>query len=421
MELNKQVCLMLEVVFNSIKFQGHFDRNALKQMLAVIHRLSNQGYNDIMLDFKQLTGGFARDLVPLAAVCRTKLHNGVDVLLELPVDSKLARLFNNSNWSYLIDPRTHQESQFCPENHLPALTYSDSDGHSRQVDQIMELLLRQLKLGRDQLAALEWAVNEITDNVLNHAQSPIGGIVQTSVDKKRNLLEFVVCDTGVSIPKTLQEGHAHITSDTEALDRAIREGVTRNTVTNMGNGLFGAYRIAQLSKGFFSIYSRHATLEYSEKNGLQVRRDIIPYPGTVVNSAIRLNNPELLREALQFKGEVYVPSYSYVDRIVDQNEILLNLKTESSSFGSRVAGQGIKNKIANLMASGCQRIVLDLSDVPLISSSYADEVFGKVFSELGPLTYMSKIQITGTNRVVSQLIERAIAQRMALLASPRIS
>jgi hypothetical protein len=33
-------------------------------------------------------------------------------------------------------------------------------------------------LDRRELAALEWSVNEITDNVLVHSQSPVGGLEQ---------------------------------------------------------------------------------------------------------------------------------------------------------------------------------------------------------------------------------------------------
>jgi anti-sigma regulatory factor (Ser/Thr protein kinase) len=43
----------------------------------------------------------------------------------------------------------------------------------------MEVLMETIKVQeRQQLKALEWALNEITDNVLNHAESPTGGIVQ---------------------------------------------------------------------------------------------------------------------------------------------------------------------------------------------------------------------------------------------------
>jgi hypothetical protein len=55
-----------------------------------------------------------------------------------------------------------------------------------------------------------------------------------------------------------------------------------------------------------------------------------------------------------------------------------------------------------------------LDDVALISSSFADEVFGKLFAQLGPTTFMNRIKISGGNTVVRQLIDRAITQQLAI-------
>ena len=157
------------------------------------------------------------------------------------------------------------------------------------------------------MAALEWAINEITDNVLNHASSPIGGLVQLTTKSKSNIVEFAVCDAGVGIPKTLREGHADLTTDVIALDRAIREGVTRNRTTNMGNGLFGSFRLAQLSDGYFSIYSGYALLNFTRKSGLRVSHQAIPYSGTAIVCGVK---PDILAEALSFRGERYTPGRS---------------------------------------------------------------------------------------------------------------
>lgn len=411
---------MLDSNLNNLRLSGPFNRDVLRRTLAAIHNLTKQGYTQVNLDLTEMTAAFAAEMLPLAAFCRAKLLEGVDTMLELPQDLKLARLFNNCNWSNLMDPRGHAESTYRPDSHLPALSYNDSQAHFRVVDEIMELLLRQLDgFTRDQLAALEWAINEITDNVLNHAASPIGGVVQVSINKKKRLLELVVCDVGASIPGTLRPAHPSLSSDAEALDRAIREGVTRNPSTNQGNGLFGSYRISQLSKGHFFIYSRYATLEYRERSGLHVGKSDVPFPGTVVVCAVNLANPDVLLDALSFNGEQHSPGNSYVDRVVDVDEVSLRLKDECHSFGSREVGRGFRSKLLTLARSSSGKIVLDLSDVPLISSSFADEVFGKVFSELGPMGFMSRIQVIGSSKIVRQLIDRAIAQRMAAIVKPQ--
>ena len=48
----------------------------------------------------------------------------------------------------------------------------------------------------------------------------------------------------------------------------------------------------------------------------------------------------------------------------------------------------------------------------LVLSSYADEVFGKLFIELGPVEFMKKVELKNLDPLVKGLIDRAIMQRM---------
>ena len=91
---------------------------------------------------------------------------------------------------------------------------------------------------RADLRAIEWAINEITANVINHSRSPVGGFVQvTNFPGVSRRVEFAVCDAGIGIPETLRATHPNLPTDQEALDRAIREGVTRDKDIGQGNGL----------------------------------------------------------------------------------------------------------------------------------------------------------------------------------------
>jgi hypothetical protein len=58
-----------------------------------------------------------------------------------------------------------------------------------------------------------------------------------------------------------------------------------------------------------------------------------------------------------------------------------------------------------------RRIIADMSDIPIVSSSFADEVFGKLFKELGPLKFMQAVDVRGVSGTVRSLIDRAIMQR----------
>lgn len=144
---------------------------------------------------------------------------------------------------------------------------------------------------------------EITDNVLTHARTETGGLVQvTTFERTSRRVEFVVCDAGATIPATLRETHGEINSDTQALERAIREGITRDKSIGQGNGLFGTFQVCQLSKGSFHVHSRHANLSYDEHRGLHVKTEQIPYSGTLVVAMVDCSRPGVLQEALRFGG-----------------------------------------------------------------------------------------------------------------------
>ncbi|WP_420636428.1 STAS-like domain-containing protein [Candidatus Palauibacter sp.] len=90
----------------------------------------------------------------------------------------------------------------------------------------------------------------------------------------------------------------------------------------------------------------------------------------------------------------------------------MKLAEEADSFGARRAGAPLRAKLRNIVKmSGGRRVVVDFSDVPLVSSSFADEVFGKLLVEVGPLQFMQTITLQGMSRIVSELVDRAMRQR----------
>jgi anti-sigma regulatory factor (Ser/Thr protein kinase) len=294
----------------------------------------------------------------------------------------------------------------------------DSEAQKKAVDRIVDGILGATpELDRQGLAALEWSVNEITDNVLVHSQSLVGGLVQMSMFQRLSRrIEYIVVDAGLGIPRTLRQTHPSLSSDTAALERAIREGVTRDEDLGQGNGLFGCYQISSTSGGFFHLQSGRAKLVHTRSKGLQVSTENVPFEGTLVAAQINFSDPHLLAEALKFGGRLHVPM-DFVEVHYEKEgsgDVQFSLKNEASSFGSRLAGTPVRNKLLNLvrMCPG-QRILVEFEDVSLVSSSFADEVFGKLFVELGPVTFAQRFEFRHMAPIIQQLIDRAVAQRMS--------
>ncbi len=391
-------------------------------LLSELHQaITIRGCSEIVLNLKRCTSAFQSSMLLLCAQILAYRQEGIAFSLIAPDNEVLRSLFRNTNWGHYIDPEQFAPSTFRGYSKIPATQYRNPDEQKEAVDKIVRVLLGAIPdLHRLDFAAFEWSINEITDNVLVHARSPVGGLVQVSTFQKSvKRVQFVVADAGVGIPSTLREGQPGLTSDSEALDKAIRAGVTRDKKLGQGNGLFGSYEICTKCNGDFEVHSGHASLVFisKKKKMLDIKDVPIPCSGTLVVATIDFSNPELLADALQFQGRKHAP----VDFVETEYEkasdgnIRFHLISECTSFGSRMAGKPVRIKLSNLYRmSGTGKIFIDMSRVPIMSSSFADEVFGKLFLELGAVEFMQRFALINAMDTVRQLIDKAITQRVSV-------
>jgi anti-sigma regulatory factor (Ser/Thr protein kinase) len=404
---------------NVVIFAGEFGRSDVHNPLACIHHATRVlGYSDVTLDFSACSAAFAPPMLALCAQVMRLRESGTNFDVVLPEDKEKRRLFENTNWAHFLEPGRFQPSAFRGHSQVAATQFKTPNDQNNAVNRIVDAILGAIPdIERSDFAALEWSINEITDNVIVHAESAIGGLVQVSTFRKRQkVVEYIVADAGLGVPATLRSGYPQMSSDTEALDRAIREGVTRDKALGQGNGLFGSYQICSHSGGRFQIESGHAKLEYTPNRGLSISSERVPIAGTLIIAQIDFSSPRLLAEALRFAGKVHKP-VDYIEtryELHDSDDLAFVLKEEAGTFGSRLAGTPVRNRLLNLlrMCPG-QRIRVDCADIPLVSSSFADEVFGKLFVELGPLRFMQRIALVGVEPTVRHLIDKAISQRVA--------
>ena len=287
---------MIRTDSNRIIFEGNLSSGSKSAIACLFNLVNKQGYTDVVLDFSSTTYVDASFMLPILSYVEYYRLNGTDLQYVSPADTRLSRLFSNANWAHFLDPFNHECNFGRRLNNLPVVKFVDGDAQHDAVNRAMEILMETIKVAdRKQLKALEWALNEITDNVLNHAESPIGGFVQIQSFPLRKRVSFNVVDAGLGIPQTLRHALPKLTSDAEALDRAIREGVTRDKISNQGNGLFGTFKCCEVSRGQFYIRSNSAVLEYGAK-GLRVANDSVPFRGTYICATINYDTENSARE-----------------------------------------------------------------------------------------------------------------------------
>lgn len=400
---------------NQIIAKGPVRHGDLRILCSTLHKTINeQKWPDVMLDFSMCDGVTEAVMLPLMPIIADYRKKGTGFQLIEPQDDKLRRLFLNANWAYYIDPDKYDRNPH-EGGHVPALRFGDDETSAAGeiLTKVMNLILGQLETERATLKAVEWALWEIMDNVVNHSQSPVGGFVQATAYKKTNRVEFVVADAGIGIPGSMNMFDDHA----QAIRKAINEGVTRDKNQNAGNGLYGSYRVATLSGGQFEINSLKGSLFCKENEGKIVNRENpVLYGGTSVRCGIDVSDPELLGKALEFKGRLHDPPYDYIERKFEneEGELIFNVKDEAQrDTGSRQGGKRIRGMIENLLREH-RPVIIDFDGVGVVSSSFADEVFGRLFVEMGPRAFMTRIQMRNVDPTVEGLIDRAIMQRTRL-------
>ena len=403
---------------NRITIAGDFGIQDVRKVFAVIHETVNtRGHTDIDLDFTNCTAAFSGAMLPLCAHVMSLREARIDFQLRLPRDERVSRLFESTAWAHFLCPRDHEYPRRKNlARQVPAACYSTHEDQESLLNELLEKLLSVIpNFNRSAFAAVEWALNEISDNVLNHSGSSIGGLLQLSVfDLARHRVEFTISDAGKGVPETLRTAKPEIESDVDALLEAVKSGVTRNSADFQGNGLYGTLEICRVGGGKFSLNAGNAALICSQQT-VSARRESVPFTGTTVDALIDFSEPALLERALAIDGRIHEP-VDYIELRYEQDDlrsIPFKLSEQAFSFRSRPAGKPIRVKLANIIqACPGQTVFIDFTGISVVSSSFADEVFGKIFVELGPMRFMQTIRLINVSPTVQALIDRAITQRM---------
>lgn len=371
-----------------ITISGTFGAQDVRRVFAAIHdAIEKRGYTEIELDFSRCESAFSSAMLPLCAHALNLRSNRIDARIVLPTNDRLARLFVNTGWAHFLCPRDFdQPKRDNFSRQFPATIYSTHEQQDKLLNELLEKLLAVIpNFNRAAFAAVEWALCEITDNVTNHSQSQIGGLLQLSVfDIARKKVEFTVSDAGLGVSHTLRAAKPEISSDIDALLQSVRSGVTRNAVDFQGNGLYGTLEICRAGNGKFTLNSGHAAL-ICMNGAVNAKYESIPFVGTTIDAHIDFSEPLLLEKALAVNGAIHKP-VDYIELRYEQDDlrtIPFKVKEQALSFRSRPAGRPMRTKLANLIAN-CpgQLLFVDFENITVVSSSFADEVFGKLFVEL---------------------------------------
>ncbi len=374
-----------------------------------------RGFEKISLNFERVLKCFPDTMLPLIAFLIRYQNEGVRFNLISPRDASLEATFVSANWCHLIDPKKFKSFEDIRRGRFSARRFVDPAEQHDVVNGVIDRMLRTTTfLERPHLRALEWAINEITDNVLQHSKTTLGGVIQLTLKPNAKEIEFIISDCGIGIPYSLREGLANSWSDSRALEESVKEGVTSGA--GQGNGLFGSIQIAAESGGAFSINSGSAYLMLSRDGRTKISTGPTVWPGTSIDCSINYSKPLVLERALRFNNTPHVPRDLLDSKYeAEEDDLTFELRNETSSIGSRVAGFEARRKLENLIQFiRPNRVVLDCSQLSIMSSSFADEFFAKLVVKYGEAGFSNLFRVSDLHDTNFLIIDRSVRQRIGV-------
>ena len=92
---------------------------------------------------------------------------------------------------------------------------------------------------------------------------------------------------------------------------------------------------------------------------------------------------------------------------------MVSLQEDCVGTGTRIAAQKFKNQIFNAWNEEKKKVVLDFTGINVVSSSFADELIGKIVAEKGFIYFSHYFEIRNLSEFNISVINRSVEQRMA--------
>ena len=356
---------------------------------------------------------FPAACVPICGIITTLKQQGKNIKIHC----------NPQSFLYNI----HFDQPYKVDEHLDSLAFpfakiwrfSTFDEVTKLVDAYLEEIESTVNCSKGLIEGLTWALNETMDNVLQHSLCGEGFMMGVA-HKRSNYILFSIFDNGQGIFNSLRNSEYHPRNAIDAISIAIQEGKTRDKTIGQGNGLWGLNNIIKSNKGKLEITSHGGSL-ILQTDGAINKFEKLPVLNskratTTVNISFNYINEISISEAL---GGYLPCDIAYEDKLDENNCLLFELKKETTGFGTRIAGERVRNKVLNYLKriDTPNKINLDFSEVSMISSSFADEFIGKLLVELGFFRFTKTIFLTNVSKSIESIINRSVSQRMAQLFS----
>lgn len=390
--------------------------NGPKQATLLLEKARRNSDKDLVIDLSNLRQVYPNGAVPFAAVLAfLRETTEQNITVRMPDDRRVHCIEN----PLTVDTYDRQGGD--------TLTHSvwryDTEAEAQHLTRMyMEALTDQVQCEEGVIDSINWCLYEVMDNVFAHSHAG-SGFVMMQLHRTERLCAIAVADTGIGIQKSLAMAETRtapleiLRDPSTAIEYALRQGATSKGGAHQGNGLYGLRRSVEINGGALNVTSgwgrwslRHGEAELSTDRS-RALPDIENHQSTIVDWQLDCSQKVRIDEAL---GSSY-PINDLLETIEDDEGVYrVSVSEIEESLGSRKLGAEIRTRLENYLnaAAGLQYVVLDFKGVGVVSSSFADEVLGKLAASMGELEFRRRVSVDNTSATNRALIERAISLRL---------
>lgn len=398
---NKEICLECSRV-TAVKFLND-------SILCGI----NNGYSDFNVIFKE-ERTFSNICAPIAGVLK---HYQTTHNLKFNI---IASNDSYINHTHITDPLIVQENvdKYIFQNPFDKVWFFDSDKEINDLINSYLFSIRQADIiAEGVINSIEWCLNETLDNILQHSDIN-SGYIMGQIHQSTKRLSFCVFDAGIGIYNSLKNSNIHNpSSPIDAIMLAMQEKVTRDSNIGQGNGLWGLSNLISQTNGILRISSGGATYINNNGNVSIVKQGNFNLGRKLGTTTIdfQLDYSKNMDISAALPNYKYVPVDLWLENLEtnDENVVQINILKMSNGTGTRKSAEKLRTMILNIVFDNKKKIILDFDGINTISSSFADELIGKIIKKYGFVFFTQIFKLINLKTVIINIINRSVEQRMA--------
>jgi anti-sigma regulatory factor (Ser/Thr protein kinase) len=171
---------------------------------------------------------------------------------------------------------------------------------------LSDALIEKAPTDKGARGAIKTALHELAENVIFHADTPLGGYAAAVYSRRRKEIEIGIVDLGIGIRASLTKNpdYAHLDNDVDAIETAMIPTISSTPERNSGFGLFFTQSLLLINGGSLRVRSGYGAATIGPGIDYSAREHHLP--GTMVVLRARTDRPldaaeawRLLEEAIQ--------------------------------------------------------------------------------------------------------------------------